>query len=128
MDGYRWIRSALVAGLFGLWATTAHAQPTLSVSPGTGVFAASQGMGVTIMIEGLNGQAVIGGQVLLDDNDITGLVLSTFRIEGLTTGIAVRSPRQPMSIWGLGTHTIRVLVVLSDGSQLTGGAVWQVLR
>jgi hypothetical protein len=128
MDGYRWVRAALAAGFFGLWAAAAHAQPTLSISPGTGVFSASQGMSVVILIEGLNGRGVVGGQVLLDDNDITGFVLGTFTIEGLTTGIAVRSPRQPMGFFGLGTHTFRVVATLSDGSQVTGGAVWQVLR
>jgi hypothetical protein len=128
MGGHRWIRAALVAAFFGMWAAPAHAQPTLSISPGTGVFSASQGMSVVIMIEGLNGLGVVGGQVLLDDRDITGFVLSTFTIEGMTTGIAVRSPRQPMGFYGLGTHTFRVVVVLADGTQLTSGAVWQVLR
>jgi hypothetical protein len=128
MDGYRWVRSALVAGLFGLCAAPALAQPTLAVSPGPGVFSASQGMQVVILIEGLQGRGVIGGQVLLDEKDITGFVLSTFSIERVATGIAVRSPRQPMGFWGLGTHTIQVKVVLSDGAQLETGAMWRVLK
>ena len=128
MHGIRWIRTALVLGALGLFASPAHAQPTLAVSPGPGVFSASQGMQLVILIEGLAGLGIVGGQVLLDGGDITGFVLSTFTIEGLSTGIAVRSPRQPMGFYGLGTHTFRVNVTLSDGTQLEAGATWQVLK
>jgi hypothetical protein len=129
MDGHRWIRAAFVAAFFGLWvAAPAHAQPSLAVSPGPGVFSASQGMQVVILIENIAGLAIVGGQVLFDDNDITGLVLSTFTIERIATGLAVRSPRQPMSVYGLGTHVMSVRVVLSDGTQLEAGATWQVLK
>lgn len=128
MHGIRGLRAVLLTVLLGSWTIPAHAAPSLAVSPGTGVFASSQGMQVVILIEDISGLAIVGGQVLFDDRDITGLVLSTFTIEGISTGLAVRSPRQPMSAWGLGTHTVRVVVVLSNGAQLEAGAVWQVLR
>lgn len=128
MRGIRLFRAAIVVGALGLWATPAHAQPTLAVSPGSSVYSASQGMDIVILFEGLNGLGIVGGQVLLDDNDVTGPVLALFRAEGLTTGFAYRSPHLPMGFFGLGTHTFRVTVTLSDGSQLQAGAVWQVLR
>lgn len=123
-------RRFVAAALFVAAASSspAHAQPSLSVSPGHGVFAASQGMQLVILIEGLGGRGIVGGQVLLDEADITGYVLGTFTIEGLTTGIQVRSPFQPMGAYGLGTHTFAVTVVLSDGTRLQAGATWQVLR
>jgi hypothetical protein len=114
--------------MFALWTASAQAAPALTLSPGTGVFSSSQGMQVVILIEGIAGLGIAGGQVLLDDNDITGLVLSTFTIEGIPGGLSVRSPRQPMGVYGLGTHTFRVNVTLSNGVQIEAGAVWQVLR
>ena len=111
-----------------LCATPAQAQPSIRVSPGSGVYSATQGMDLVILVEGLTGLGVIGGQVLFDDNDITAPVLALFRAEGLTTGLALRSPHVPMGFFGLGTHTFRVTITLSDGSQMQAGAVWQVLR
>lgn len=128
MHGIRVFRAGLLVGLLALWTAPTQAAPSLAVSPGPGVFSASQGMQVVILIEDIAGLAIVGGQVLFDDRDITGLVLSTFTIERIASGLAVRSPRQPMSAWGLGTHTVRVVVVLSNGVQLEAGAVWQVLR
>jgi hypothetical protein len=128
MRGIRWIPTAVLVGVLGLWTSSAQAQPTLAVSPGPGVFSASQGMQVVILIEGLAGLGIVGGRVLLDDRDITGLVLRTFTIDGLSTGIAVRSPRQLMGAYGLGTHVFRVSVTLSNGTQLEAGATWQVLK
>ncbi len=128
MSRIRLFVAAVAIGTLGLCATPAQAQPTITVSPGSGVYSASQGMDLVILLEGLGGLAVIGGQVLFDDNDITGPVVALFRQEGLTTGVALRSPHVPMGFLGLGTHTFRVTVTLSDGSQLQGGAVWQVLR
>jgi hypothetical protein len=120
--------AAIMFGTLGLCATPAQAQPSIRVSPGSSVYSASQGMDLVILLEGLGGLGVIGGQVLFDDNDITGPVVALFRQEGLATGIALRSPHVPMGFLGLGTHTFRVTVTLSDGSQLQAGAVWQVLR
>lgn len=128
MQRIRLFVAAVVVVTLGLCATPAQAQPSVRVSPGSSVYSASQGMDVVILLEGLGGLAVVGGQVLFDDNDITGPVVALFRLEGLATGVALRSPHVPMGFFGLGTHTFRVTLTLSDGSQLQGGAVWQVLR
>ena len=128
MSRIRHFGAAIGVVTLGLWATPAQAQPSIRVSPGSSVYSASQGMDVVILLEGLGGLGVIGGQVLFDDNDITAPVVALFRREGLATGFALRSPHLTMGLLGLGTHTFRVIFTLSDGSQLQAGAVWQVLR
>lgn len=117
----------VLAVLLALAPRLASAQPAVTITPGSGVFTASQGMDLVILIEGLD-RGIAGGQVLLDGDDITGLVLALFRFEPLTTGTSIRSPHIPMGFLGLGTHTFRVTLNLSDGSQVSGGASWQVLR
>jgi hypothetical protein len=127
----RWLGPLLAAIMAVVGPAVVHAAPTVTVSPvspATGVFTASQGMDLVLLIEGLDGLAPVGAQVLLDENDITGIVLTLFRIEPIATGLTLRSPHIPMGFLGLGTHTFRMIVTFSDGSQVTGGAIWNVLR
>jgi len=105
-----------------------HTAPVLRISPASGVYAASQRVDLAIVLQELNGLAVVGGEVKLDENDITPVVATVFRPEPLAGGIAFRSINLPMGVLGLGTHSFEVTLSLSDGSRVTSAVLWQVLR
>lgn len=119
------------AVLFGIvLSTAAAAQPPspLIISPSSGFFADTQRMDLVILLGDTGGRAIVGAQVLLDNHDITALVVSLFRPEPTASGLSYRSPTLPMGILGRGPHTFEVILALSDGSQLRAGAVWEVMR
>lgn len=124
----RVLRSLAVALLIGGCVTAESAAAVLTMSPASGVYAASQTVDLVILFDNPSGLGVVGGQVQLDGDDITGIAVSVFRLEPLVDALSFRCPSIPMGLFGLGTHTFQVTLVLSDGLQVTGGAIWQVLR
>jgi hypothetical protein len=119
---------ALVALLLFPAAPRAQPVPTLTLSPASGVYADSQRMDLVILLRDTNGRGVTGGQVRLDGQDITEIAVTVFHPEPVAGGVAFRSINVPMGILGLGVHIFEVTLSLSDGSQTSAAAVWNVLR
>ena len=121
--------SITAVALLLLSAIGASAQsPSLTVSPPPGPYATTQTFDLMI-IEDLLGHSVLDRTITLDGADVTELVLACARVGALPNGAVTRrcpnfSSTLPL---GPGLHTFKVLVLLSGGATMEGGAVWEIL-
>ena len=117
-----------LAGLVGLGPATPAWAASVSVLPPSGTYAATQRVDIVVLIENLAGAGIAGGQVLLDDQDVTAAVLACGTMEPVGADLAFRCPGVSAGALGLGHHLFQVTIHLSDQSTVQSGAIWHVLR
>jgi hypothetical protein len=81
-----------------------------------------------VLFADLAGRGIVGGQITLDEQDVTPTLAGCFVATALPTGqLVARCPGLVNGLLGLGSHVLHVRLDLSDGSTVERSAVWQVL-
>ena len=99
----------------------------LTILPNSDAFATTQRFDLSLIVEAL-GRSVVGGRATLNGTDVT-TALARCVIPGtlLTGGQTFRCPGLTGGLFGLGTHTLDVVLNLSDGSSISDTVIWEVL-
>ena len=102
-------------------------QPSVTISPGSGVYVSTQHFDVTLIVDGL-GVPISGGQFTVDQTDGNGF-LAACAIPGtvLSGGQTFRCPGLTGAVLGPGTHDLRVTLIFLDGSSAAGHVSWEIL-
>ncbi len=100
--------------------------PTLTVSPGSGVYTTNQRFDLVVVFKPA-GLGIVQGSVTVDDADATAALQSCAVPGTVPGGISVRCPGLTGAVLGPGFHVFRITLDLSDGSTLTATAGWNVL-
>ena len=125
--------SAAVLGLVGILALgggrSGEAAPALIVSPPPGTYTTTQAFDLALVIDP-DGRSIDPGtsEVTLDDVPVTSAMVNCARFGATADGrLTLRCPGLSGVVLGPGIHLFRVTVGFTDGSQVQGGALWDIL-
>jgi uncharacterized protein DUF4394 len=101
--------------------------PTLTLSPPTGIYASRQAFDL-VLLANPQGGAVTGGTATFNGADVSGILAGCFRFGTAAGGIiSFRCPNIGGPITGPGTHTFVVRLVTGDGRVVQRSVTWTVV-
>jgi hypothetical protein len=124
--------AATLVGLIGTGASAidgiAVANAGLTISPGSGTYTAQQRFDMVLLLNA-PGRTVVGGLAVFDGIDATGYIAGCVSLGQTGTGITTfRCPNLGGPLFGAGTHTFSVSLVLDTGASVSASTTWNVLR
>ncbi len=105
----------------------AHAAPSLTISPPSGPYVATEGFDLALIVTA-PGLTIVGGQALVDGTNVTTALVGCL-VPGtlLSGGQTFRCPGLRGSFFGAGAHTLTVSLSFSDGTTVTRAVTWTIL-
>lgn len=101
--------------------------PSLSLSPGTGTYTSRQRFDLVITAN-LLGRGLVSGTATFDGADVTPFLAACVITGTTATGAAsLRCPNLGGAVIGPGAHTLDVILLLTDGTQVRSNVVWTVV-
>ncbi len=121
-DGLLYILSLSLGKIFRVFS-----QVSLIISPPSGIYVATQGFDLTLIVDA-PGLSVVSGIATLNGADVTpdlgGCIIPGTLLSG---GETFRCPGLTGNTFGVGTHTLIVTLNLDDGSSVSDTVTWEVL-
>ena len=122
--------AATAVGLIGTGApvdSIAVANPGLTISPGSGTYTAQQRFDLALLLNA-PGRAVVGGSAVFDGLNATGYIASCVVFGHTATGLTtLRCPNFGGPLFGPGTHTFSLTLLLDNGASVSDSVTWVVL-
>jgi hypothetical protein len=123
--------AASLVGLIGTGAAAidgiAVANPGLTISPGSGTYTTQQRFDMVLLLNA-PGRSVVGGLAVFDGINATGYVAGCVSVGHTASGLTTfRCPGFGGPLFGPGTHTFSVSLVLDNGGSVSASTTWNVL-